>query len=91
MPSSLDTKRFNALEEITICVEDDLVKWPVCCQNSLSYEQQRHFYLWLVALADCHPINLTNYPLRYRGMVNMSPFILSNMKKWKYLIELNTD
>ena len=89
MPSSMDTKRFNALEEITRCVEDDLLKWPLCCQNCVSYDQQRYFYSWLIALADCHPINLTNYPLRYQGSVSMSPFIKSNVYKWKYLIEFN--
>ncbi len=92
MPSSMDMKRFNALAEIAECVGSDMLKWPLECQSCLSYDQQRQFYNFLITLtSDCDPINIHNYPLRYKGFINASPFILSNVWKWKYLIEFNLE
>ena len=85
----MDTKRFYALEEIACSVLDDLEKVPMSCQNTSSFDQQRTFYFWLLTLTHySSPDNITNYPIKYRGYVHLNPFILSNIKKWKYLIDI---
>lgn len=87
----MDTKRFYALEEIAVCVRDDLEKVPMNCQNTASFDQQRMFYFWLLSLTHySHPENITNYPLKYRGYIHLNPFLLSNKCRWRYLIEFNT-
>lgn len=90
MPSSMDEKRLKALEEIANCVADDLEKVPMQCQDSMSYDQQRRFFRWLVVLTTyCHAKNITNYPLKYNGRIDQNPFLVQNSKRWKYLIEFN--
>ena len=92
MPSSMDTKRFNALAEIAQCVADDLEKVPMQCEDSNSYRQQRRFSLWLdFIVALCDDKNITNYPLVYKGSITLCPFLVENSKRWKYLIEFNDD
>jgi hypothetical protein len=86
----MDTKRFTALEEIVSTVQKDLEKVPIRCQDSMSYRQQRDFFYWLITLTSCcHPMNITNYPLRYRKRIDLCPFLVENSKRWKYLIEFN--
>jgi hypothetical protein len=92
MPSSMDTKRWLALQDIRLVVGVDLLKWPLelCEEARESYDQQKQFYDWLVFMTTfCEPHNLTNYPLSYRGAVQLNPYIMINKKKWEYLIEFN--
>jgi hypothetical protein len=90
MPSSMDTKRLKALEEIAQVVGDDLEKVPMQCQDSLSYQQQRRFFAWLLYITRfCDARNITNYPVIYKGRIEQSAFLVEKRKQWKYLIEFN--
>jgi hypothetical protein len=86
----MDTKRFNALEEIACTVQADLEKVPIRCQETMSYRQQRQFFQWLITItSSCDAKNITNYPLKYRQCIHLCPFLKENSERWKYLVEFN--